>query len=110
MQTDETGSVKRMPRFDHASCTLPQTWPPADQSVLVLAMRRPRGWWLKAVRDAGGLWLKEAGPSDGLLDAYRQQVITWEEFAERYRAEMLNERPMCCWNWCVSPWHTRANT
>lgn len=82
-----------MPRFDHASCTLPQTWPPADQSVLVLAMRRPRGWWLKAVRDAGGLWMKEAGPSDGLLDAYRRQIITWEEFGERYRAEILNERP-----------------
>ena len=45
-----------MPHFDHASCTLPQTWPPADRSVLVLAMRRPRGWWLKAVREAGGLW------------------------------------------------------
>lgn len=37
--------------------------------------------------------MKEAGPSDGLLDAYRQQLITWEEFGERYRAEMLNERP-----------------
>src|SRR6478736_5094490 len=82
-----------MPRFDHASCTLPQTWPPADRSVLVLAMRRPRGWWLKAVRDAGGIWVKEAGPSDGLLDAYRRQIITWEEFGERYRAEILNERP-----------------
>jgi uncharacterized protein YeaO (DUF488 family) len=82
-----------MPRFDHASCTLPQTWPPAGESVLVLAMRRPRGWWLKAVRDAGGIWMKEAGPSDGLLDAYRQQEITWEEFAARYRDEMVGERP-----------------
>jgi uncharacterized protein YeaO (DUF488 family) len=82
-----------MPHFDHASCTQPQTWPLPSESVLVLAMRRPRGWWLKAVREAGGLWMKEAGPSDGLLDAYRQQIITWEEFGERYRVEMLNERP-----------------
>ena len=82
-----------MPRFDHASCTLPQTWPPAGESVLVLAMRRPRGWWLKAVREAGGIWMKEAGPSDGLLDAYRRQDITWEEFAVRYRDEMMGERP-----------------
>ena len=82
-----------MLRFDHASCTQPQNWPPADEAVLVLAMRRPRGWWLKAVRDAGGIWIKEAGPSDGLLDAYRKQDITWEEFAARYEAEMLDERP-----------------
>jgi uncharacterized protein YeaO (DUF488 family) len=82
-----------MLRFDHACCTLPQTWPSADQSVVVLAMRRPRGWWLKAVRDAGGIWMKEAGPSDSLLDAYRRQVITWEEFAARYRAEIVDERP-----------------
>jgi uncharacterized protein YeaO (DUF488 family) len=61
--------------------------------VLVLAMRRPRGWWLKAVRDAGGIWVKEAGPSDALLDAYRKQETTWEEFAVRYEVEMLEERP-----------------
>ena len=50
-----------MPRFDHASCTLPQTWPPTGESVLVLAMRRPRGWWLKAVREAGGIVTDIAG-------------------------------------------------
>jgi uncharacterized protein YeaO (DUF488 family) len=82
-----------MPNFDHACCTLPKTWPSADEAVLVLAMRRPRGWWLKAVREAGGLWVKDAGPSDALLDTYRREMMTWEEFAERYRAEMLEERP-----------------
>jgi uncharacterized protein YeaO (DUF488 family) len=82
-----------MPRFDHASCTLPQTWPSADESVLVLAMRRPRGWWLKAVREAGGLWVKEAAPSNALLDTYRGGEIGWDEFAVRYRDEMMGERP-----------------
>lgn len=79
--------------FAHASCTLPKTWPSPNEAVLVLVMRRPRGWWLKAVRDAGGIWMKDAAPSGTLLDAYRQQEITWEEFAARYKAEMLDERP-----------------
>jgi uncharacterized protein YeaO (DUF488 family) len=82
-----------MLRFDHASCTLPKSWPSADEAMLVLAMRRPRGWWLKAVRDAGGIWMKDAAPSDALLDAYRQGEIGWEEFAARYKTEMLDERP-----------------
>lgn len=48
---------------------------------------------MKAVREAGGVWVKDAGPSDALLDAYRREMLTWEEFAERYRTEMLEGRP-----------------
>ncbi len=82
-----------MPTFDHACCTLPATWPAADESLLVLAMRRPRGSWLAAVYAAAGTWLKDAGPSDALLDAYRAGDLDWDSFADRYRAELLDERP-----------------
>jgi len=56
-------------------------------------MRRPRGPWLKAVRLAGGTWMKEAGPSGALLDAYRAGDLSWKDFATRYQAEMRRERP-----------------
>ncbi|HUS15161.1 MAG TPA: DUF488 domain-containing protein [Chloroflexia bacterium] len=82
-----------MLQFDHACCTLPATWPSAQASALVLAMRRPRGTWLKAVRDAGGVWVKEAGPSAALLTAYREGTVSWEVLAARYCAEMREDRP-----------------
>jgi uncharacterized protein YeaO (DUF488 family) len=37
--------------------------------------------------------MKEAAPSNSLLDAYRGGQIGWDEFAVRYRDEMLGERP-----------------
>lgn len=76
--------------FQHACCTRPAEWPDGH---LVLAMRKPRGTWLKAVRDAGGEWLREAGPSLDLLNAYRAGALDWTAFADRYRQEMREERP-----------------
>jgi uncharacterized protein YeaO (DUF488 family) len=55
-------------------------------------MRKPRGTWLKAVRDAGGAWLPDAGPSVDLLTAYRAGALDWPAFAARYRQEMRVER------------------
>ena len=56
----------------------------------VLVMRQ----WPRGVRkECVDVWLKEAGPSRALLDAYNHAGLAWEEFAERYRAEMLEERP-----------------
>jgi uncharacterized protein YeaO (DUF488 family) len=55
-------------------------------------MRKPRGIWLKAVRDAGGEWLPDAGPSANLLAAYRAGELDWPAFADRYRQEMREER------------------
>lgn len=76
-------------RFLHACCTRPAEWPLGH---LVLAMRKPRGLWISAVRTAGGTWIREAGPSGALLDAYRAGDMDWPTFATRYRQEMTEER------------------
>ena len=56
----------------------------------VLVMRQ----WPRGVRkECTDVWLKEAGPSRALLDAYNHAGLGWEEFEARYRAEMLEERP-----------------
>src|SRR6478609_2212443 len=85
-------------RFGHACATRPSEWP--ENAHLVLAMRRPR-WRTRPVLEAGGRSMPAAGPSDALLNAYLgkpprgSQVgmpdiprLSWEEFAEGYRAEM----------------------
>lgn len=86
--------------FTHACATRPAEWPP--NAHLVLAMRRPR-WRTRPVLEAGGRSVPAAGPSDALLNAYQGKAprgkrglapdperppISWEEFAEGYRAEM----------------------
>jgi uncharacterized protein YeaO (DUF488 family) len=56
----------------------------------VLIMRRwPRG----VRRERIDVWLKDAAPSTELLHEYTHDESTWEEFEQRYRAEMLDERP-----------------
>jgi uncharacterized protein YeaO (DUF488 family) len=56
----------------------------------VLVMRQ----WPRGVRkDRVDVWLKEAGPSRQLLDAYNHAGLSWSEFESRYRAEILQERP-----------------
>jgi len=61
----------------------------ADDGYRVLVMRQwPRG----VRRDSTDLWLKEAGPSRELLQAYNHASLGWDEFERRYRAEMLEER------------------
>ena len=55
----------------------------------VLVMRIwPRG----VRRDAADTWLKDAAPSRELLDAYHDG-LAWPEFENRYRDEILRERP-----------------
>ena len=55
----------------------------------VLVMRLwPRG----VRRNAIGTWLKDASPSNALLDAYHAG-LPWPEFERRYRAEILEQRP-----------------
>jgi uncharacterized protein YeaO (DUF488 family) len=55
----------------------------------VLVMRLwPRG----IRRSAADTWLKDASPSRELLDAYHNG-LSWPEFEQRYRAEILDERP-----------------
>jgi uncharacterized protein YeaO (DUF488 family) len=55
----------------------------------VLIMRLwPRG----VRRTAIDTWLKDASPSNALLDAYHAG-LSWTEFARRYRQEILEERP-----------------
>src|ERR1051326_6092420 len=54
----------------------------------VLIMRLwPRG----VRRDVVDAWLKDASPSRELLDAYHAG-LSWSEFEQRYRAEILDER------------------
>ncbi len=74
----------------HACCTRPAEWPVGTR---VLAMRKPHGFWLKAVREVGGIWLPDAGPSADLLWDYRAGTLDWAAFADRYRHEMEVERP-----------------
>jgi len=50
--------------------------------------------WPRGVRkDCIDLWLKDAAPSRPLLDAYNHAGLGWPEFEQRYRAEMLEQRP-----------------
>ena len=56
----------------------------------VLIMRRwPRG----VRRERVDVWLRDAAPSTALLSAYHRGQLDWERFEERYRAEILEQRP-----------------
>ncbi len=73
----------------HASIYQARQPAPGD-GLRVLVMRR----WPRGIRkESTDLWLKDAAPSRALLDAYNHAGLGWDEFAERYRAEMLAERP-----------------
>ncbi len=65
--------------------------PPREGTTLrVLIMRLwPRG----IKRSAIDVWLKDAAPSVELLRSYNKEGLPWEEFAARYRQEILEERP-----------------
>jgi uncharacterized protein YeaO (DUF488 family) len=63
--------------------------PNIGDGLRVLVMRQ----WPRGVRkERTDLWLKDAGPSRELLHAYNHAGLTWEEFEQRYRSEMLDER------------------
>ena len=50
--------------------------------------------WPRGVRrDRIGLWLKDAAPSRALLDTYAHAGLALQDFAQRYRLEMLQQRP-----------------
>lgn len=63
--------------------------PPDEPYPRVLVMRRwPRG----VAKGAVDQWEPDLGPSNALLAAYQDGEVSWDAFAERYRAEVL-ERP-----------------
>ena len=63
---------------------------PEEQTLRVLIMRK----WPRGIRhEAIDVWLKDAAPTNELLQAYNKQGLPWETFAERYREEILSERP-----------------
>lgn len=63
--------------------------PPEEPYPRLLVMRRwPRG----IPKGSVDQWEPDLGPSNELLDAFRRGKVPWEDFAERYRAEMA-ERP-----------------
>ena len=52
-------------------------------------------FWPRGVRkEAVDGWERELAPSAVLLRAYRAGGIEWEEFAERYRAEVSERREL----------------
>jgi uncharacterized protein YeaO (DUF488 family) len=56
----------------------------------VLVMR----YWPRGVRrERVDVWLKDAAPSRELLRAYAHEGLPWDDFAQRYRDEILVERP-----------------
>lgn len=63
--------------------------PPEEPYPRVLVMRRwPRG----VAKGAVDQWEPDLGPNNALLSAYQGGEVTWDTFAERYRADVL-ERP-----------------
>jgi uncharacterized protein YeaO (DUF488 family) len=67
-----------------------------EQTLRVLIMRKwPRG----IRRDAIDEWLKDAAPSNELLQAYNKDALPWDAFAERYRSEIVSERPHVLDRW-----------
>jgi uncharacterized protein YeaO (DUF488 family) len=72
----------------HASIYRSRQLSPDDGFRLLVMRHWPRG----VRKESTDLWLKEAGPSRELLRAYRHHGLPWDEFEQRYRAEMLDER------------------
>jgi uncharacterized protein YeaO (DUF488 family) len=63
---------------------------PPTGSLRVLVMR----YWPRGVkRERVDVWLKDAAPSRELVAGYTHQGLPWAEFEQRYRAEILDERP-----------------
>jgi uncharacterized protein YeaO (DUF488 family) len=64
---------------------------PADEAgARVLIMR----YWPRGIRRASvDVWLKDAAPSADLLRAFNHDDLPWAEFEQRYRSEILDERP-----------------
>jgi uncharacterized protein YeaO (DUF488 family) len=64
--------------------------PSEDEGFRVLIMR----YWPRGVRrDRVDLWLKDAAPSQELLQAYSHEGLRRKDFERRYRSEILHDRP-----------------
>ena len=68
--------------------------PPDEPYPRVLVMRRwPRG----VAKGAVDQWERLLGPSDALLDAYRTDGMSWDQFATAYDAEMGGRDELIGW-------------
>ena len=68
--------------------------PPDEPYPRLLVMRRwPRG----IAKGAVDQWEPDLGPSNELLAAYRAGEVPWDDFAERYRAEVLDRPALLDW-------------
>lgn len=68
--------------------------PPDEAYPRVLVMRRwPRG----VARGAVDQWERLLGPSDALLDAYRADGMSWDQFASAYETEMAEHDELLGW-------------
>ena len=64
--------------------------PDPEPGLRVLIMRI----WPRGVRkDRVDVWMKDASPSRGLLDAYHHAGLSWSKFEAQYRREILEDRP-----------------
>lgn len=65
---------------------------PSDGRRLLVDRLWPRG----ISREKAGLddWLKELAPSDELRHWFNHDPARWEEFRERYRAELADKGPL----------------
>ena len=68
--------------------------PPEEAYPRVLVMRRwPRG----VAKGAVDQWERELGPSDELLEGYRAERLSWEQFAAAYRTENVARSSLIEW-------------
>jgi uncharacterized protein YeaO (DUF488 family) len=71
---------------------------PGDGFRLLIMRLWPRGIATSKV----SAWEKEIGPSPELLRCFRSGKVSWEEYAERYRAEMAGKPDL------IREWAERA--
>lgn len=85
---------ERVP-LDEPGIALGSVYEPPDLPYpRLLVMRRwPRGIAKAAVDQ----WERDLGPSNELLDAYRDGEVDWEAFTMRYREEMAEREPLVRW-------------
>ena len=68
--------------------------PPDEPYPRLLVMRRwPRGISKGAVDQ----WEPDLGPSNELFHAYRKGEVSWDQFADRYREEVLGRPNLLDW-------------
>jgi uncharacterized protein YeaO (DUF488 family) len=78
--------------LDEPAIALGSVYDPPDVAYpRLLVMRRwPRG----IAKGAVDQWERDLGPSNELLDAYRDEEVDWPTFEARYREEMTDREPL----------------